>query len=310
MSYALDSAIRIEQIEANGLSFEVHCCGTGSKLALCLHGFPEHAYSWRYQLPLLAKLGYRAWAPCLRGYGQTSRPAAVEAYDLDLLIEDVAALIDVAAAESTLLIGHDWGGAIAWMFALQQVRPLEQLIIMNLPHPLLFQQGVKRYPQFLRSWYILFFQLPGLPEWLLGRDGARPIGEAFRRMAIAKEQFPDEVLAVYRHNAGQPGALTAMLNYYRANFHRFMASPGDALAQCRNNPLTVATLMIWGETDSALGKELTYGTEELVEDFTIHYLPKVSHWVQQEAPEQTNQFIADWLIKSSDSGRSQKVQGS
>ncbi len=280
-----------EFILANDLRFEVDICGSGKKLALCLHGFPEHAYSWRHQLPLLAGMGFHAWAPNLRGYGKSSRPGKITDYAMKHLLDDVAGLIDASEANEVTLIAHDWGGAIAWEFALRRIRPLKRLVVMNIPHPALFEQGVRHWAQFRRSWYILFFQIPWLPEWALGRDGARAIGEAFRGMAVDKSRFPPEVLEVYRRNALQPGALTAMLNYYRAIF-RTGERPGYARAPGK---LDVPTLMIWGEQDTALGKELTYGTENLVSDFTVHYLPGVSHWVQQEAPEKVNEILRAWL---------------
>lgn len=288
-------AITTEFIAANGLTFEVDICGKGPNLALCLHGFPESAYSWRYQLPLLAQMGYRAWAPNLRGYGRSSRPEAVNAYDLDCLLGDVAGLIDASGATSTMLVAHDWGGAIAWMFALQNVRPLERLIVMNLPHPLLFYHGARKFPQYLKSWYTLYFQIPWLPEWLLGLNNARPIGILLTASAVDKRCFSKDDLNVYRLNAQQPGALTAMLNYYRANFYRFTKPLSKELQATLETPLDIPTLMIWGEEDVALSKFLTYGTDALVTDFTLHYLPGVSHWVQQEAPEQVNRLIENWL---------------
>lgn len=280
-----------EMIAANGLRFEVDICGSGKKLALCLHGFPEHSYSWRYQLPLLAELGYRAWAPNLRGYGNSSRPVGIASYAMKHLLDDVAGLIDASGAEEVVLIAHDWGGAIAWEFALRRIRPLRKLVVMNIPHPVLFEQGVRHWAQFKRSWYILFFQLPWLPEWMLGQDGAKAIGQAFRGMAVDKSRFPPEVLEIYQRNAAQPGALTAMLNYYRAIFRK---GPRPQNARTPGK-LDVPTLMIWGEQDTALGKELTYGTEQLLSDFTLHYLPGVSHWVQQEAPEKVNEILRGWL---------------
>ncbi len=278
-------------VEANGLRFEVDTCGQGKKLALCLHGFPELAYSWRYQLPMLAEMGYLAWAPNLRGYGNTSRPQGVANYAMTHLLDDVAGLIDASGAEEVVLIAHDWGGVIAWEFALRRIRPLKRLVVMNIPHPRMFEKGIRNWAQLKRSWYIFFFQLPWLPEWALGRDGAKAIGQAFRGMAVDKSRFPDQVLDVFRRNAAQPGALTAMINYYRAAL-RGGPRPKKARAPGR---LDVPTLMIWGEEDTALGKELTYGTENLVSDFTIHYLPGVSHWVQQEAPERVNELLRSWL---------------
>ena len=290
-----DSAITTRFVDANDLRFEVHECGRGDRLALCLHGFPEHAYAWRHQLPLLARLGYRAWAPCLRGYGRSSRPGRVTDYRMDRLTADVAGLIDAAGAGSTVLVGHDWGGGIAWTTALERLRPLERLIIMNAPHPALFLAGLLRWPQFRRSWYIFAFQLPVLPELVLRRRRGHAIAGAFRRMAVDKTRFPDEVLEVYRRQALEPGALTAMINYYRANRSLFRQTRADRPRASLTRPIEVPTLMIWGEADAALGKELTYGTERLVRNLTVRYLPGVSHWVQQEAPELVNELIETWL---------------
>jgi pimeloyl-ACP methyl ester carboxylesterase len=287
----MDGGIETIFVEANGLRFEVQQCGTGDRLALCLHGFPEHAHSWRYQLPLLSRLGYRAWAPNLRGYGNTSRPPAVADYRMDNLLADVAGLIDASGARETVLIAHDWGGAIAWMFALRKVRPLARFIVMNLPHPALMMRGLGTWAQLKRSWYIFFFQIPGLPERLFGAEGARRIGDVFRDMAIDKSRFTDDVLEVYRANARAPGALTAMINYYRA------AVRGGGVPEAKAGwpVLETPTLMIWGEEDSALGKELTYGTDAFVRDLTLRYVPRCSHWVQQEQPEIVNALVEAWL---------------
>ena len=290
-----DSAITTRFVDANGLRFEIHECGAGDRLALCLHGFPEHAHAWRHQLPLLARLGYRAWAPCLRGYGGSSRPSRVEDYQMDRLTADVVGLIDAAGARSTVLIGHDWGGAIAWATAIGRLRPLDRLIILNAPHPALFVAGLFRWPQVRRSWYIFAFQLPVVPELLLRRRGARAIARVFRRMAVDKTRFPAEALEVYRRQALEPGALTAMINYYRANRALFRQTRASNPRQPQTRTIEVPTLMIWGEADTALGKELTYGTQRLVTDLTVRYLPGVSHWVQQEAPELVNELIETWL---------------
>lgn len=281
-------------IEANGLAFEVDMCGEGEKLALLLHGFPESKFSWRAQLPVFAELGYTAWAPNLRGYGGSSRPKGRDAYHMNHLLDDVAGLIDAARARGitgpVTLVAHDWGGAIAWTFVLKKLRPLERFIVMNLPHPTLMGKALRTWAQLRKSWYIFFFQIPWLPEKLMLLQNARAIGEAFRGMAVDKSRFPESVLDHYRKNALLPGAMTAMINYYRANFR------GERPVEWENPPIVdIPTLMIWGEEDTALGKELTYGTEELVTDFTIRYLPQVSHWVQQEAPEAVNAMIRAWI---------------
>ena len=285
-------AVTTRFIDANGLRFEVNECGEGDHLALCLHGFPESAFSWRYQLPFLARLGYRAWAPNLRGYGRSSRPGRVEDYRINHLVTDVEALIDAAGPGRTLLIGHDWGGIVAWMTATGKRRELDGLVIMNAPHPARFVQQLFTWRQIRRSWYAFAFQIPRLPEFFLGRREAQGIATIFRNMAVDKSRFPRDVLDVYRRQALEPGALTAMVNYYRANLGlgwRRQAEQAD--------PIDVPTLLVWGEADTALSKELTFGTEQLVRHLTIRYLPDVSHWVQQEAPEQVNGILESWLAQ-------------
>jgi len=284
-------AIRTEMVEANGLTFEVDKCGSGDKLAICLHGFPEHSFSWRYQLPFLAELGFEAWAPNLRGYGGTDKPVGAENYAMQHLLADVAALIDAADKKEVVLIAHDWGAVIAWQFAMQNIREISHLIICNVPHPgpmdKAFRQG---FSQLRKSWYIFFFQIPWLPEFLLGRQDSKGVGDAIHDSSCDPAMFPEEVLSVYRKNANQPGALTAMINYYRAVLrHR------EGFADDPYPVIEAPTLMIWGEEDVALTKESTYGTEEFVRDISIRYLPRVSHWVQQEAPEATNQMIGAFL---------------
>jgi pimeloyl-ACP methyl ester carboxylesterase len=281
------------RIQANGLEFEVDEAkgGDGSRLALCLHGFPESKFSWRFQLPLLADLGYLAWAPNQRGYGASSRPKGVSAYDIDNLVADVEGLIAASGAKETLLIAHDWGAIIAWHCAMRRIKTLTRLVIMNVPHPRRFAEDIrKNRAQQKKSWYVAFFQLPWLPEWFLTRNQAKAVGDAFHGMAVDKSRFPDEVLRHYRDNALQPGAATAMVNYYRAarkaGSKRMAPEPGT---------VDIPTLIVWGEEDSALEKSLVPGTERFVKDLTVRYLPGVSHWVQQEAPEKVNAILEEWL---------------
>jgi pimeloyl-ACP methyl ester carboxylesterase len=285
-----DAPVTTHFVTANGITFEVDQCGTGEKFALLLHGFPESKFSWRFQMPLLARLGYRVWAPNLRGYGKTSRPTSVGAYHIDHLVADVAGLIDAAGAKETLLIAHDWGAIIAWQCAIRKVRPLSGLVIMNVPHPACFARELRTWSQLRKSWYVFFFQLPWLPERLLAARGAEAIGRAFTDMAVDKSRFPADVVDAYRRNALEPGALRAMINYYRAAMRaaRPAMNPVPGTVDAR-------TLMIWGEEDSALDKATTLGTEAFVRDLTLRYLPGVSHWVQQEAPEKVNAMLEAWL---------------
>ncbi len=283
--------IQTGRIAANGLEFDYDYAGSGDTIALCLHGFPESRFSWRAQLPVLAARGFLAVAPDLRGYAHSSRPANVADYALPHLIADAAAIFEAFGAKRRILIAHDWGAIIAWQFAIEHALPLDALIIMNVPHPGVARAVTARPSrQWLRSLYTLFFQIPWLPEKLLGLFHARAIGDAFRHMAVDKSAFPDAIINHYRTNAMIPGALTAMLNYYRANLR-------DILRPQNTPIIDVPTLMIWGEEDSALGIELTEGYGPFVRDFTLNLLPGVSHWVQQEAPLAVNACISNWLDK-------------
>jgi pimeloyl-ACP methyl ester carboxylesterase len=286
---------RGEFVETEGMRFEVDMAGDpqSDHLALLLHGFPELNFSWRHQIPVFARYGCKVWAPNQRGYGKTTRPLGVRNYSIDNLLADVTRLIDASGCSRVTLVGHDWGGVVAWSYALlPQSHKLERLVVMNIPHPTIMVRKVHTIRQLRKSWYAYFFQLPRLPELICGARNARAIGEAFTSMAIDKSRFPAEVTDIFRNNARQPGALTAMINWYRGMRY----APEAWKAAVADPPrIKTPTLMLWGEEDSALGKELTYGTDELVEDLVLRYLPGVSHWVQQEAPETVNRMLEAWL---------------
>ena len=279
------------RMQAGGLSFVVDEAGEGEDVALLLHGFPESRHSWRHQLLLLADLGWRAIAPDLRGYGESSRPVGRSEYKLAKLTDDVANLFDAAGARRRLLIGHDWGGIIAWAFAMEGRLPLDGLVAMNAPHLGVFGNLMRAsWKQQMKSWYMGFFQIPALPEAMILARNARAITQSFVREAVDKSRFPPEVTEIYRKNALIPGAMTAMINYYRANVFD-MARFSVADAPVIDEP----TLLIWGEADGFMGVEATDGYGPYVRDFTLRRLPNVSHWVQQEAPEAVNAQLAAWM---------------
>jgi len=288
------AVIRSERIRANGLDFHVHVCGEGDRLALCLHGFPEIGYSWRHQMQLLASLGYRVWAPDLRGYGLTDRPVGLKNYAFEILMEDVAGLIDASGSLEVTLIAHDWGGIIAWQFAALRVRELENLIILNAPAPRSQDKPPSIFSrQFWRYSYVFFFQLPWLPEWVIRRRNYRAIEHIFRgSTALAPERFSDDVIAVYQEAAARPGALTAMINYYRA-----LLRGGGArrLKELGFPKIETPTLILWGEGDPILPAEMIEDAGTWISDVTIRLIPNAGHWVQQEAPEVVNSALQEWL---------------
>ncbi len=284
----LESTWQHEYITSNGIKLHYVTQGEGD-LMLMLHGFPEFWYSWRYQIPEFAK-NHKVVALDLRGYNDSDKPQETSAYVMDEFIKDIEGVISGLGYDKCTLVAHDWGGAIAWSFAYTYPDMLEKLIILNLPHPAKFAKGLRTLQQLLRSWYIFFFQLPFLPELFIKSQNYKFIETAIKGMAVDKSVFTQANIDAYKEAASKPGALTAMVNYYRNIFK-------PVFFNRKWGVLEVPTLMIWGENDTALGKELTYGTEAYVKDLQIHYIPNCSHWIQQEQPALLNQYMQDFLSK-------------
>jgi pimeloyl-ACP methyl ester carboxylesterase len=273
-------------LETNGLRLHYVTQGQGP-LLLFLHGFPEFWYSWRRQLDYFADR-YTCVALDLRGYNESDKPQGTEHYRMEVLVEDVRGAIAALGYDQLTLVGHDWGGAIAWAFAQAHPDLLRRLVVMNIPHPAKFAEGLRTPQQMLKSWYIAAFQLPLLPELALAAGDYWAIAQIFQAMAVDKAAFSDADLRAYKTAAAKPEALTAMVNYYRA------LALGNPLSQAWGI-LDVPTLMIWGEDDAALGKDLTLGTEAYVRDLRLRYIPHCSHWVQQERPHQVNALMDEFL---------------
>jgi pimeloyl-ACP methyl ester carboxylesterase len=252
-----------------------------------LHGFPEFWYSWRHQIPEFAS-SYRVVAVDLRGYNESDKPAEKSAYRLSALVEDIKGVIQGLGYDRCILVGHDWGGAIAWFFGYAYPELVERLIVLNVPHPAKFSEGLRTLPQLLKSWYILLFQIPLLPEWILSQRNYAGLAKILTQTATSPTTFPPEAIVAYRQAAAKPGAITAMLNYYRNLLQSGVFKHDWGILQ-------PPTLLIWGENDTALGKELTIGTQVYVRDLQIRYIPDCSHWVQQEQPQLVNQYIREWL---------------
>ena len=285
------TAILTQRVKANGLEFEVAVCGDGPRFALMMHGFPECGFSWRHQMPMLANKGYTVWAPDLRGYGGSDRPGRVRDYRMRNLVDDVTGLIDAAGAKETLLVGHDWGGAIAWIFALAGIRPLERLIVMNLPHPRLFRRGLRSWKQLRRSWYIFFFQLPWLPEALYQMQNWRL---ACRTLVKSSRPgtFSLDDLNAYRKAWSQPEAYTCMVNWYRAIIQR----PPSPL---KNPRISIPTLLIWGAKDRFLGREMAQPSIDFCDKGRLVFFEEATHWVQHEEADKVNRLLIEFLNEKS-----------
>jgi pimeloyl-ACP methyl ester carboxylesterase len=271
-------------------------------LVVLLHGFPEFWYSWRFQLPALAEAGYRVVAPDLRGYNRSEKPHGVDSYAIGNLVGDVIGLIREQGRETAHLVGHDWGGAISWAVGMQRPDALDSLTVMNAPHPAAFAREFD-LTQLKRSWYVLFFQVPWLPERLLSLGNARAVGEVFRDQPSNPDAFDDADVQRYREAFARPGAARAAVNYYRAyvrgigkpmakatlpGLRRVFDPPGDT-------EITVPTLVLWGEQDAALGVGISEGLDEWIPDLRVERFPEASHWVQCDEPEAVGEALLEFL---------------
>jgi len=262
-------------------------------LVVLLHGFPEFWFSWRFQIPALVEAGFRVVAPDMRGYNLSSRPSRVAAYEIDRLAADVPDLIRERGAERALLAGHDWGAAAAWVTAMNHPEVVERLAILNAPHPHRMLQGLRRPRQLARSWYILFFQLPWLPELAARARGWRGWRRVFENEARPGAFTPQDIER-YVEAWSQPGAPTGMTNYYRAAFRQ---TPGRAAARIR--PVDAPTLVIWGQRDRHLSAELAEPERADVPNLErVVRLPEASHWVHQDEPERVSQLLVDFFRRA------------
>jgi pimeloyl-ACP methyl ester carboxylesterase len=282
--------VRPTRIKVGEVRLSVTSVGEGVPVVL-LHGFPELAYSWRHQLPALAAAGMRAVAPDLRGYGESDRPEGVDAYALPRLAGDIAGLIDALGAESAHLVGHDWGGSIAWVLASRQPELVRSLTILNSPHPVASAEARQIPEQQRRSWYMLLFQFAGIAEaWLSGDDFANL--RTFVFGTAAPGTFTEDDQERYLDALRADGALTAALNYYRANIPpaSWLRPPPDL------PPIEVPTMIVWGEDDAYMSPILLErSSSKVVGPLRVERLPGVSHWVQQEATAEVNRLLVDFL---------------
>ncbi len=292
----MDNDIKSKLLNLNGKPFEIFYAGDqeSRQLAIFLHGFPQCAYAFRHQMKLLAAMGYKCWALNQRGYGLSFTPPDVADYHINHLMNDVAEAIDMAQSETVTLIAHDWGAAVAWQFAIKKIRPLDRLVIMNVPHPAVFALECKKWRQIKKSWYIFFFQIPTLPDYLLTKEQGKGFKRLLKHVIFRKDKFSEEDVSVYTRNVLRPGGMTAMINWYRAAFKAIMRKENAFLEETKIT-LQIPTLMIWGEQDVALSIYTTLGTDKYVDHFTIRYIPNAGHFVQEEAPEETNQILQAWL---------------
>jgi pimeloyl-ACP methyl ester carboxylesterase len=288
MAVAEELQVQHKQAVVNGVRLHYVEAGTGP-LVVLLHGFPEFWWSWRSQIPALVEAGYRVIAPDQRGYAASEKPVGWRNYRIELLAADVAALIREAGEERAFVVGHDWGAAVAWMVATLHPEVVERLAILNVPHPDTMQRTLMRNPkQLLHSWYMFFFQLPWLPERLLGWGGrdalARTYGDA------REGAFTDADLDRYVEALHGPEGFRGPINWYRAALRTPIGR-----ARRLYRPIPAEVLVIWGEQDRFLTASMAQPSPELVPHVRVERLPDASHWVQHDEPERVNALLTGFF---------------
>jgi epoxide hydrolase 4 len=273
----------------NGVELHYREAGSGAPVIL-LHGFPEFWYSWRDLMPALAEAGYHAIAPDMRGYNLSGKPQGIEAYALDTIADDIAGLITHAGERRAHIIGHDFGGAVAWHLAMRHRAMVERLIILNAPHPRAFARELRTPGQIWRSLYMAFFQLPKLPEAAIRRNDFAVIRRILREDPVQPDAFTETDIDRYVTALARPWALTSALNYYRAvTRFRPTRTPGFS------SRIDAPTLLIWGDRDRYLNPRLTRGLERWVPNLTVEHLPDASHWVLADAPDDVERMVVNFL---------------
>ncbi len=275
-------------IRTNGVNLHVVQAGPlDGPLVILLHGFPEFWYGWRKQIDYLAAHGYRVWAPDQRGYNISDKPDSIAAYNLNQLAADVIGLIDAAGKDTALLVGHDWGAAVAWWTACAYPERLSKLVILNVPHLTVFRQTVTSdWTQMKKSWYMGYFQIPLLPEALFKKmipQMARGIQASAKPGA-----FTDEDMHEYQKAWAQPGALKSMINWYRAAVQQIPTPEPDPIVK-------VPTLILWGKQDFALNAGMAQESVNFCENGRLIYFDDASHWIQHDQPDRVNKCIDEFF---------------
>ncbi|HEX8651835.1 MAG TPA: alpha/beta hydrolase [Pyrinomonadaceae bacterium] len=294
-----DHSIRHGYAQVGGVRLHYAECGEGERLVLLLHGFPEFWYSWRHQLAALRDR-YRVIAPDLRGYNLSDKPRRVEDYRLDLLMDDVTGLVRHFGAREAAIVGHDWGAIIAWAVAAKYPEYVWKLATMQVPPAAVWHKNLS-FRQALKSWYMLFFQLPWLPEWYIRAGDFKSIDGMFKNTSVRPGSFTDTDIRMYKEALRVEGALTAGINYYRANVlslfkgGRRKSEP----QQISDGRIRVPTLFIYGERDFAIVPETVRGVGDYVDaPYREVRIRTCGHWVQNEAPLEVNTALVEFLDAS------------
>ena len=272
----VESGVRLHYVEV----------GTGP-LVVLLHGFPEFWYAWRRQIGTLAAAGHRVVAPDLRGYNLSDKPRGVRAYALRRLVDDVAALVRACGQENASVVGHDWGAGIAWAFTMTYPELVRRVAVLNGPHPERMLHGLRSPRQLAKSWYMFAFQVPWLPEMMARRNDYEWLLTPLRKEPVNPDAFDSADLARYREALSKPGAVEAMIHWYRAMFR-----PGTSVPMRR---IDAPALVLWGALDPHLGRDLATPSPALVQNAEVKFFPAATHWIHHDEPRRVNEELLAFL---------------
>lgn len=262
----------------------------GRKIIIFLHGFPEYGGAWRKQLSFMAQNGYHAIAPDQRGYNLSSKLKRTKLYLIDKLVADIVALIHQLTTTRVILVGHDWGGGVAWELAMRHQELLRELVILNMPHPAVMVYNLKNSPkQMGKSWYTGFFQLPWLPEVICKSFDFKYLERSLISTAN-KNTFSKDQIDQYKQAWRQPYALTSMINWYRA--FKYYSVKDEAV--------NVPTLIIWGVKDQFLNVEMAQSSLERCTNGKLFLLEDATHWLHHEKAEEINPMILNFIQNAPD----------
>jgi len=283
------SSVTERRIEIGGLRFNLAEAGTGPAVVL-LHGFPDSWRLWRHEIPALAAAGRRVVAPDLRGFGESDRPSDVRDYAMPKLVADVVGLLDALGIEQADVVGHDWGAALAWSLTLSAPERVRRLVAVSVGHGRAF--AAAGLPQRQRSWYMLWFLFPGVAERMLPQDDWALFREwAWNGARAGADPDADRQVAAL----SRPGALTAALNWYRANIdpERYF---GPVAGRAARPPVSCPTMGVWSSEDPFLTEAQMTGSQHYVSGpWRYERIEGVDHWVPVRAPDRLNQLLLDFL---------------
>lgn len=291
----VDASIRHGYAQIGGVRLHYAERGSGGRLVILLHGFPECWYSWRHQLIALGEQ-YTVVAPDMRGYNLSDKPPRVEDYKLNVVVDDVLGLIRHFGAKDAAVVGHDWGAAIAWSVAENYPEYVWKLVAMQVPPPSVWRANMT-LKQAIMSWYMFLFQLPRLPEWMLSARDYALVERTFKKSVARPGTFTDSDIQVYKEALKQPGALTAAINYYRANgLSKFFKVPGRNSHEDNGRKVRVPTLFIYGEKDQAVMPETVRNVGAHIDaPYSEVRIATSAHWVQNEAASEVNAALQSFL---------------